>query len=53
MRCWVIRSLSWFEASIVAIALGAKVIEKHFTISKKLKGPDHAASLSPTELQFL
>ena len=41
-----------FEASIVAIALGAKVIEKHFTLSKKLKGPDHAASLSPTELQF-
>ena len=35
-----------------SIALGACLIEKHFTLSKKLKGPDHAASLSPTELQF-
>lgn len=34
----------------VAVALGCKVIEKHFTISKKLKGPDHQASLEPEEL---
>ena len=40
-----------FESSIVAVALGAKVLEKHFTISKKLKGPDHQASLSPIELE--
>ena len=38
------------EAPIAAVALGAKVIEKHFTISKKLKGPDHASSLEPKEL---
>ena len=38
------------EAPIIAVALGAKVIEKHFTINKKLKGPDHKASLSPKEL---
>ena len=39
-----------FEASIAAVALGAKVLEKHYTISKKSKGPDHKASLSPEEL---
>ena len=38
-------------ASIVAAALGAKVIEKHFTQSKKLKGPDHLCSLEPSELK--
>jgi len=38
------------EVPIIAVALGAKVIEKHFTLSKKLKGPDHKASLSPKEL---
>jgi N,N'-diacetyllegionaminate synthase len=38
------------EVPVMAVALGAKVIEKHFTISKKLKGPDHKASLTPREL---
>ena len=38
-------------ASIVAAALGATVIEKHFTQSKKLKGPDHLCSLEPSELK--
>jgi len=37
------------EASIAAVALGAKIIEKHFTINKKLVGPDHKASLDPDE----
>lgn len=37
--------------SIAAVALGATVIEKHFTISKKLSGPDHRASLEPDELK--
>jgi N,N'-diacetyllegionaminate synthase len=37
-------------AAPFAIPMGAKVIEKHFTIDKNLKGPDHAASLSPKEL---
>ena len=40
-----------FESSIAAVALGAKVLEKHFTINKNLKGPDHQASLSPIELK--
>ena len=34
----------------IAVALGCKVIEKHFTLSRKLKGPDHKASLEPNEL---
>lgn len=38
------------EASIGAVAKGAKVIEKHFTLDKKMEGPDHKASLSPNEL---
>lgn len=40
-------------ASFTAVALGAKVIEKHFTLNKKLTGPDHKASLSPNELKDL
>ncbi len=38
-------------APIAAVAMGSKVIEKHFTISKKMKGPDHISSLNPTELK--
>ena len=38
------------QASFTAVALGAKVIEKHFTTNKKLSGPDQKASLSPNEL---
>jgi N,N'-diacetyllegionaminate synthase len=37
-------------AAIAAIALGAKVIEKHFTIDNELSGPDHAMSLNPSGL---
>lgn len=36
---------------IAAVSLGAKVIEKHFTLSRKMKGPDHLASLEPSELK--
>jgi len=39
------------EISIAAAALGAEVIEKHFTIDRSLPGPDHAASLEPDELK--
>ena len=35
----------------LAVGLGATVIEKHFTMDRKLPGPDHAASLEPDELQ--
>lgn len=41
------------EVSIAAAALGAVVIEKHFTLSKNLEGPDHKASLEPDELKEL
>lgn len=39
--------------SIAAVAMGATVIEKHFTLDKDLPGPDHKASLSPSELRDL
>ena len=38
-------------ASLGAVAKGAKVIEKHFTLDKEMEGPDHKASLDPTELR--
>jgi N-acetylneuraminate synthase/N,N'-diacetyllegionaminate synthase len=38
------------EVPIAAVALGAKVIEKHFTLDRNLPGPDHKASLEPAEL---
>jgi N,N'-diacetyllegionaminate synthase len=39
------------EAAVAAAAMGASVIEKHFTLSRKMSGPDHKASLEPDELQ--
>lgn len=39
-----------YEAAVAAVALGASVIEKHFTMSRSLPGPDHKASLEPHEL---
>lgn len=36
---------------IMAVAMGAKVLEKHFTLNKNLPGPDHKASLNPKELK--
>lgn len=41
------------EVSLAAVALGAEVIEKHFTIDRGLPGPDHKASMSPVELKEL
>lgn len=38
------------EVPIAAVALGAEVIEKHFTLDRNMSGPDHKASLSPREL---
>ena len=39
------------NASLIAVSLGARVIEKHVTINKKLKGPDHKFSLSINEFK--
>lgn len=41
------------EVDIAAVALGACVIEKHFTLDKKMEGPDHAASLDSIELKSM
>jgi len=41
------------EVSLAAVALGATVIEKHFTLDRSLPGPDHQASLEPDELRAL
>ena len=41
------------EISLAAVALGATVIEKHFTLDRSLPGPDHKASLEPNELKEL
>lgn len=41
------------EVPIAAVALGATVIEKHFTLDKTLPGPDHKASLEPSELKAM
>jgi sialic acid synthase SpsE len=41
------------EMSIAAVARGATVIEKHFTLDRTLQGPDHLASLEPDELKHM
>ena len=41
------------EASISAVSLGAKIIEKHITLNNNMKGPDHKASLNPKKFKEL
>ena len=41
------------EVAIAAVALGARVIEKHITLDKTMEGPDHAASIEPHELHAM
>jgi N,N'-diacetyllegionaminate synthase len=41
------------EIPVAAVALGASVIEKHFTLDKTMEGPDHKASLNPEELKAM
>jgi len=41
------------EVAIAAVALGATIIEKHFTLDKNMRGPDHKASLEPDELRAM
>ncbi len=42
-----------FHMSLAAVALGATIIEKHITLDKNLPGPDHRASLDPTEFKMM
>jgi N,N'-diacetyllegionaminate synthase len=44
---------SGIEVAIAAVAMGASVIEKHFTLDRNLPGPDHKASLEPEELKSM
>lgn len=44
---------SGIEVPIAAVALGATIIEKHFTLDKNMEGPDHKASLEPDELKAM
>ena len=39
------------ESAVAAVALGASIIEKHITINKKMRGPDHKASIEKNELK--
>lgn len=41
------------EIPVAAVAIGATVIEKHFTLDRNMKGPDHKASLEPDELKSM
>lgn len=41
------------EIAIAAAAMGAEIIEKHFTLSRDMEGPDHKASLEPKELKYM
>lgn len=41
------------EIALAAVAMGAKIIEKHLTIDKSLNGPDHSASIEPDELKAM
>ena len=41
------------EIPIAAVAMGAEIIEKHFTLDRNMEGPDHKASLEPQELKYM
>lgn len=41
------------EIPIAAVAMGAEIIEKHFTLDRNMNGPDHKASLEPHELKYM
>jgi len=41
------------EVDISAVTMGASIVEKHFTLDKTMKGPDHKASLDPKELRAM
>lgn len=41
------------EVPVAAVAMGAEIIEKHFTLDRNMEGPDHKASLDPQELKLM
>lgn len=41
------------EIPVAAVAMGAEIIEKHFTLNRNMEGPDHKASLEPQELKYM
>ena len=41
------------EIPVAAVAMGAEIIEKHFTLDRTMEGPDHKASLEPAELKLM
>lgn len=41
------------EIPIAAVAMGAEIIEKHFTLDRNMEGPDHKASIEPQELKYM
>ena len=41
------------EASIAAVSIGAEIIEKHLTLDKRMKGPDHSSSIEPKEFELM
>lgn len=41
------------EVAVAAVAMGAEIIEKHFTLDRNMEGPDHKASLEPDELALM
>lgn len=41
------------EIALAAVALGARIVEKHFTMDRRMKGPDHIASLEPDEFALM
>ena len=50
-KCWIFRSYIRNRCSNSCCKLGASIIEKHFTLDKNMIGPDHAASLNPSQLK--
>tara|TARA_Y100000294_G_scaffold16302_2_gene14398 strand:- start:3460 stop:4482 length:1023 start_codon:yes stop_codon:yes gene_type:complete len=40
-----------YDAAMLSVAYGVKIIEKHFTLGKKMKGPDHKSSMNPSQLK--
>ena len=50
-KSWIFRSYKRYNCGIVAASRGANIIEKHFTLNKRFKGPDHKASLDFNELK--